>query len=169
MSSLDDDIGIRRGAYNQTGSSDGSVSGTRDARDELKSRFGDQFSAKLAAEYQRMTPEQRALMDGMTANEAKKEIKEAGKNREKLEATMRETEPSWKTEPAPKQPESRKLRTEDVIDTGRGDVLVQPRDREPKKKPLDPELPDGAGLPVGGVWRTFSTCDSGTITVWCQS
>jgi hypothetical protein len=29
--------------------------------------------------------------------------------------------------------------------------------------------PTQSQSPSEGVWRTFSTCDSGTITVWCQS
>lgn len=161
----DDDNGFAKARPIKSG--DDGVSSTRETREEMKRRFGGQFSSKLAKEYERLTPEQRSDMEGMTESEAKKELRKSLKNREKLEETMRNTEPAWKSEPQ-KAEAPRKVKGKGVIDVGRGDILIGGRGGNDTIPGNDPETDSGDDIPDGTEWRSFTTCEGETIQVLCK-
>ena len=118
---------------------------TREAREELKGIYGKAFSAKEAAEYMKLKPEQKEEMDGMTAREAARHLKESAKNREDLVKATREAEPSKPPE-APQQ-QRRNVVGPNVIDTGSGDILVGGGSNDALSPRVIPEE-DDEGSPI---------------------
>jgi hypothetical protein len=121
---------------------------TREAREELKEIYGKAFSTKEAAEYMKLKPEQKEEMDGMTAKEAARHLKESAKNREDLVKATREAEPSKPPEAVQTKP--RNVVGPNVIDTGSGDILVG---GGPNDAPVPRVIPedDEDGGTTGGV------------------
>lgn len=127
MTTGDDNRGIQRTSYSQTSSGDESLKATRNTRELLGDKFDDRFSAKLAAEYQRMPKEQRDLLEGMTAKEVKEELRESSRKREKLADALRDAEPEWKKQSEAPKPEPTRIVGDGVTDVGKGAVLINKR------------------------------------------